>query len=179
MDTLQGSMVPATESGGPPAAFQEAFEVFYLREFPKLVAVAAAVGRSRAVAEDLAQEAMIRAHRNWDRISRYDKPGAWARRVVINLSITAAHRAVAQTRRALGIALPASLPAPEPGDDDIWKEVRRLPRNQRAAVALHYLEDRSVPEIAEIIGCAEPTARVHLHRGRRALAVALSDKEPT
>ena len=167
----------ATEFGESPAAFQEAFEVFYLREFPKLVAVAAAVGGSRAVAEDLAQEAMIRAHRNWDRIASYDKPGAWARRVVINLSITAAHRAVAQTRRALGIAVPASLPAAEPVDEQIWHQVRRLPRNQRIAVALHYLEDRSVAEIAEIIGCAESTARVHLHRGRRALAAALTGKE--
>src|SRR3546814_7933880 len=55
-----------------------AFTVFYRRELPQMVALAAAVaGHERA--EDLAQEALLRAHREWDRIGRYDKPGAWTR----------------------------------------------------------------------------------------------------
>lgn len=40
-------------------------------------------------------------------------------------------------------------------------------------MALHYLEDRTVAEIATILGCAEGTVKVHLHRGRLALARAL------
>ena len=53
-----------------------------------------------------------------------------------------------------------------------------LPMKQRAAVALHYLEDRPVDEIAELIGCADSTARVHLHRGRKALFAALGASKP-
>ncbi len=64
----------------------EPFEVFFRREFPKMVAVAYAVSGSRWAAEELAQEAFLRAHRSWERISGYDKPGAWLRRVTINLA---------------------------------------------------------------------------------------------
>ncbi|HEY9556410.1 MAG TPA: sigma factor, partial [Acidimicrobiales bacterium] len=76
-----------------------AFTVFYRRELPQMVALAAAVaGHERA--EDLAQEALLRAHREWDRIGRYDKPGAWTRRVLLNLA-TSSHRRLGSERRAL------------------------------------------------------------------------------
>ena len=58
-------------------------------------------------------------------------------------------------------------------DDRFWTEVRNLPERQAQAVALHYLEDLPVAEIAEILVCAPGTVKVHLHRGRRALAAAL------
>ena len=52
-----------------------------------MVALAAAVSRSPHTAEDLAQEAMLRARRHWDRLGAFDKPGTWVRRVTINLSL--------------------------------------------------------------------------------------------
>jgi len=55
--------------------------------------------------------------------------------------------------------------------------VAARPKNQRAAIALHYLEDRSIAEIAEILDIAPATARVHLHRGRAALRATLGDRE--
>lgn len=165
---------PETARVDQPIPLRESFDAFYLREFPRMVALAVAVSGSRAAGEDLAQEAMMRAHRNWARISQYDKPGAWTRRVTINLCTSFLRRTAAESRarvRMLGRSV--DLP-PEPGEDqDIWRHVAALPRKQRAAVALHYLEDRPVKEIAEILGCSESTAKVHLHRGRQALAMAL------
>jgi predicted DNA-binding protein YlxM (UPF0122 family) len=64
----------------------------------------------------------------------------------------------------LRLAKPSTLPAPRAADDWIWEAVARLPGNQRAAIALHYLEDRSFEEIAAILDVAPATARVHLHR---------------
>lgn len=165
------------QTGARALPLQETFPAFYRREYPKMVAIAAAVSGNRAIAEDLAQEAMLRAHRHWNRISAYDRPGAWARRATINLSLSAAKRASAELKRMLRLAEPSTLPAPEATDDRIWRAVAKLPRNQRAAIALHYLEDRSIEEIAEILQIATATARVHLHRGRRALAVALDQQE--
>ncbi len=49
----------------------EPFEVFFRREFPKMVAVAYAVSGIRWAAEELAQEAFLRAHRSWEKISDY------------------------------------------------------------------------------------------------------------
>lgn len=61
------------------------FDRFYRRELPAIVAVVAAVSGHQQ-AEEIAQEALLRAHRDWSRIQRYDKPGAWVRRVALNLA---------------------------------------------------------------------------------------------
>src|SRR4051812_26802776 len=62
------------------------FERFFREEYPRLVILLVAVTGDRAVAEELAQEALLRAHVRWDRIIRYDRPGAWVRRVALNLA---------------------------------------------------------------------------------------------
>ena len=159
---------------------EETFDAFFLREYPKMVALAAAVTRRRTAAEDVAQEAMIRAHRRWDTVGGYDKPGAWVRRVTINLASSELRRRAAEAKRLIRLqARASSLPPADEGDTDVWSAVAQLPRKQRAAVALFYLEDRPVREIAEILDCAEATAKVHLHRGRAALADALGERRPS
>ncbi|MFQ5947294.1 MAG: SigE family RNA polymerase sigma factor [Acidimicrobiia bacterium] len=150
----------------------ETFESFYQRELRSVVGLAYALSGSRWAAEDIAQEAFLAAHKRWETIGRYDKPEAWLRRVVSNLSVSffrkKAHEAKALARLAVNrdSALP---PLPEE-DADFWKSVRSLPKRQAQSLALHYLEDRPVAEIAEILGCAQGTVKVHLHNGRAALA---------
>ena len=167
------------ETGTRTLPLRENFPAFYRREYPNMVAIAAAVSGNRAIAEDLAQEAMLRAHRHWDRVSAYERPGAWVRRGTINLALSAAKRAAAEFPRVLRLAERSTLPEPDVADDRIWKAVAKLPGNQRAAVALHYLEDRPIDEIADILEISAATARVHLHRGRKALASTLDPEEAT
>ena len=70
------------------------------------------------------------------------------------------------------------LPALSAPDDEFWKAVRTLPKRQAQAIALHYLEDLPIAEIAEILECAEGTVKVHLHKGRKGLATKLGvDRE--
>ena len=57
--------------------------------------------------------------------------------------------------------------------EHFWKQVRRLPTKQAQAVALHYLEDMSVNDIADVLDCSPNTVKVHLHKGRRTLAERL------
>jgi RNA polymerase sigma-70 factor (ECF subfamily) len=52
--------------------------------------------------------------------------------------------------------------------------VRELPEQQRFAIVLHYVEDRSVADIAEVLQCSEGTVKTHLSRGRAALARGLT-----
>ncbi len=144
-----------------------------------MVALAAAVSGSNLAAEDIAQEALVRAYRRWDRVGRLDKPGAWLRRVTINLALSNRKRAATELKARLRIGPQRTL-SPAPADHDhVWAAVRSLPGQQRAAIALHYLEDRPVAEIAEILDCAESTAKVHLHRGRTSLADLLSPPAET
>jgi DNA-directed RNA polymerase specialized sigma24 family protein len=76
----------------------ETFEDFYRREYTPVVGLAYALSGSRSSAEDLAQEAFFAAHRNWEKIASYDQPGAWVRRVVANLSVSAFRRRVTEAK---------------------------------------------------------------------------------
>jgi DNA-directed RNA polymerase specialized sigma24 family protein len=69
------------------AAFRESFEAFYHREVRSVVGLAYVLSGSGRAAEDLAQDAFLKAYRHWDRISSYDDPGGWVRRVVSNESV--------------------------------------------------------------------------------------------
>lgn len=153
----------------------ESFESFYRREFRNVVGLAYALSGSKLGAEDLAQEAFIKAHERWDRISGYDKPGAWVRRVVANLAVSGFRRRSAEKRaisRLAGQRQPG-ISDLEPEDQEFWEMVRDLPKRQAQATALFYVEDRSVAEIAEILECSPSTAKVHLFRGRQALGAKL------
>jgi RNA polymerase sigma-70 factor (ECF subfamily) len=153
----------------------EPFDAFYQREFRRVVSLAYALSGSRWAAEDLAQEAFLTAHRQWDRISRYDAPGAWVRRVVSNMSVSFYRKRASEARALTRVAFQRQEPLGElaAADDDFWKHVRALPKRQAQAIALHYLEDRPVAEVADVLGCSVSTAKVHLHKGRRALAKRL------
>lgn len=179
--------VPETPGSAPTADAVEldlrGFDSFFTQEYPRLVALLTAMTGHRTVAEDLAQEAMVRAHQRWDRVSRYDIPAAWVRRVAINLAGN--NRARRRSERRALVRLAGERPAWEvllgrdDGRDDFWAVVRKLPARQSAAVILHYLEDRPVADVAAILGCAEGTAKAHLHKGRSNLARMLDLPEDT
>ena len=140
-----------------------------------MVGLAYALSGSKLGAEDLAQEAFVAAHERWDRISGYDKPGAWVRRVVSNKAISGFRRRAAERRAVERLAgqRHTGIPEMEPEDEEFWNLVRDLPKRQAQTTALFYVEDRSVAEIAEILECSPATAKVHLHRARQTLATKL------
>jgi RNA polymerase sigma factor (sigma-70 family) len=130
---------------------------------------------SRVVAEELAQEAFLAAYRQWGTVGVYDEPGAWVRRVAVNQAASRGRRRAAEARALLRLGpRTTTVFDPMPVEDEaFWAEVRDLPGRQAQVVALRYLEDRSVDDIAGILGCAPATVRVHLHRGRKNLAERL------
>lgn len=149
------------------------FRRFYDEEVGEILAYLIATTGDRWVAEELAQEAFARAYRDWETVRHYDSPGGWVHTVAHNLAMSRFRRLGAEARAMLrlrGLRQPTTDVEPTSHDEEFWAEVRRLPERQAQAVALHYLEDRPVAEIAGIMGCAESTAKVHLHRGRRRLA---------
>jgi RNA polymerase sigma-70 factor (ECF subfamily) len=150
------------------------FEGLYRREFPAVVALAYVLSGSRHAAEELAQDAFLAAHRRWDDLCEYDDPAAWVRRVCANRSVSLIRRrmneARALTRMAGHRVIPDELP---PDASSFWRAVRRLPRRQAQVVALRYLEDMAVADIAAVLECAEGTVKAHLHRARTTLAAQL------
>ncbi len=149
----------------------EPFETFFRREFPKMVAVAYAISGSRWAAEELAQEACLRAFRSWDSVSRYDKPGAWLRRVTINLANSLVRRRVSEAkalqRQFIGqIEMIDAHPVEE---EEFWRQVKSLPRRQREVIVLHYVDGMDAGEIADVLNISESSVRTHLQRGRETL----------
>jgi RNA polymerase sigma-70 factor (ECF subfamily) len=162
-----------------PAGGPEGFEPFYLREFRAVTALAYVLSGSRLAAEDIAQEAFLAAHRDWARVGGYDQPGAWVRRVAANMALRWSRRRLLEARALARAALGgrgsavAELPA---RDAEVWAAVRRLPRRQAQAVALHYLAGYPLREIAELLGCSQGTVKTHLHRARGALSAWLEEE---
>ncbi|MCU1452737.1 MAG: putative polymerase subfamily sigma factor [Acidimicrobiales bacterium] len=150
------------------------FEGLYGREWRPVVALGWSLTGSRQVGEELAQDAFLDAYRRWDEVGRLDRPGAWVRRAVANraVSIHRRRRTEAAGLRLLGGAPPKDA-GPIEGDETFWTAVRSLPDRQAICVALHYLEDRSVVDIATVLECSANTVKVHLYRGRLALAQRL------
>ena len=155
------------------------FEDFYRSEFPSVVGLAYALSGSRSGAEDLAQDAFLAAYRNWARIGEYDKPGAWVRRVVANRSVSFFRRRMVEAKGIARLALRREPALPELAQEDaeFWMAVRVLPKRQAQVVALHYMEDLPVTEIARILELAEGTVKSHLHAARRTLAARLKLEE--
>jgi RNA polymerase sigma-70 factor (ECF subfamily) len=161
-----------------PEAPLESFEEFYRREQPRLLVLARALAGDLA-AEDVAQESMVLAYRQWPRISSLANPVGYVRRVCANKAVSLVRRRVSERRAMLRLAS-RSVSSIEPmtGDrEQFWSEVRRLPRRQAQVTALHYALDLPVSEVAATLGCAEGTVKVHLSRARSELAVRLAATE--
>jgi RNA polymerase sigma-70 factor, ECF subfamily len=160
----------------------ETFEDFYRREYVSVVGLAYALSGSRSGAEDLAQEAFLAAHRNWEKITGYERPGAWVRRVVANLSVSTFRSRIAEAKALARAALgqPTEIPDLGGAEPAFWAAVRALPRRQAQVVTLFYLEDLPMSDIAEILEMTLGTVKQHLHRGRQTLArrLRLPEDEP-
>jgi RNA polymerase sigma-70 factor, ECF subfamily len=155
-----------------PAAHSGGFEAFYLREYHAVVQLAYALSGSRLAAEDIAQEAFLGAFRDWEGIRH---PSAWVRKVVVRRAGRTAHRWLLEAgalARLLARRGPAVAELPEQ-DAEVWRAVRALPRRQAQVIALRYVADASVAEIARMLGLAEGTVKAQLHRGRQSLAARL------
>ena len=153
------------------------FEVFYQQEYPAVVALVYGLSGSRWTAEDLAQEAFERAHRDWAKVEAMTYPQGWVRRVAVNLAVSRLRRIRAEATALARLGPRQDWLAPPTHEfDSFWAEVRRLPRRQAQAIALRYVEDLPVKEIAHILGVAEGTAKALLHQGRERLVRQLSAK---
>src|SRR6476620_5842349 len=121
----------------------ESFAWFFTAEYPQVVRLLTIVLHDSATAEDLAQEAFVRLHRHWAKVSRYDSPEAWVRRVALNRAFSWRRRE--GRRRHLELAAdPRREETHEASSDreDVLRAVRSLPPRDRALVALYHLEDR-------------------------------------
>jgi RNA polymerase sigma-70 factor (sigma-E family) len=130
------------------------------------------------MAEDLTQEALSRIYAAWRRVQRADNPDAYARTVLTRLFIS--HR-----RKKSSSERPTEHPAdrPQPGTDQslrltLLAALAALPEIDRAVVVLRYWEDRSVEDVAGVLGISGGAVRNRSQRALARLRDALGDGFP-
>lgn len=152
------------------------FTRFFYEQYQSIVTDAYFIVGNKDDAMDISDEALFRAYINWRKISAYDKPGAWVRRVAIRL---AQRRRYRRRKEVSYDGRPDS--GYEHGDVAAYMDLRNaiasLPLKQRTAVVLRYYDDLPVAEVADAMGSKEATVGRYLHEARERLRRALSTPE--
>jgi RNA polymerase sigma-70 factor (ECF subfamily) len=153
----------------------EDLETIFRAHYPRLVHALALVAGSQEAAADAVQEAFVKAHLHWRRIHRYDDPVGWIRRVAIN-KLRDEHRRQGRKERAVE-RMQGELRAPEvrwSDGPDAAELLAGLPRQQRLAMALFYVEELTIVEVAAAMKISEGAVKFHLHQGRERLRNQMS-----
>lgn len=156
------------------------FTDFYNLHRRPVLALAYTLSGSWAVAEDATQEAFARLYKDWPRVSAFERPDTWVRTVTVNLLHSRTRRSAAELKARLRLTGRRRLAQDDYAAAEyqhVWEAVRRLPHRQAEVVAFYYVDDRSVREVAELLGVAEGTVKALLHQARQALARDLGSKE--
>jgi RNA polymerase sigma-70 factor (ECF subfamily) len=149
------------------------FDRIFEDHFQRLVRALTVVAGDAEAAADAVQEAFVKAHLRWRRIGRYDDPVGWIRRVAIN-KLRDDHRRSGRKRRALARLAVRSEAETAPAEiDEFDRLLAELPRQQRAATALYYVDGLSIAEIASALDIADGSVKSHLHDARRRLRPVL------
>jgi RNA polymerase sigma-70 factor (ECF subfamily) len=157
------------------AARVDTLDALFRAHYARLVRALTLVSGSRESAADAAQEAFVKAHLHWARIARYDDPVGWIRRIAINRLRDDRRRSLRKQRAIDRLAAqpPVSTSLEAPEDADLQWMLSQLPRQQRLALALFYVEELSVVEVAGAMRISEGTVKFHLHQGRERLRQVL------
>lgn len=171
---------------------RRSFEAEALPHMDALRRTALRMTRNEADADDLVQEAFVKAYRFWDKFEPGSNARAWLFKIMTNIFIND-YRSKSRAPQSVSVdevddnfiygqlaAIP-SVESPETEllakifDDDVKKAVEALPEDFRLVVVLSFLEGFSYQEIAEIANLQLGTVKSRLHRGRKLLQNQLLD----
>jgi RNA polymerase sigma-70 factor (sigma-E family) len=151
----------------------------YVENAPGLGRLAYLLTGDAAAAEDLVQEAFVRAFARLAHLRRQDALAAYLRRTVVNLAYK--HFRRTQRERAyFEVPRDPVAPVSEPDvalRDQLWRALRTLPYRQRCALVLRFYEDLSEKETARVLGCRVGTVKSLTHRARSSMREQIGGEE--
>jgi RNA polymerase sigma-70 factor (ECF subfamily) len=182
-----------TDSTTSPVAASESFEALLAPLLDKAYSVACHLSKDSTLAEDLVQEAALRAFRAFHQYQPGTNFKAWFMYILTNCFYEHCRKKKRQpvtttledaeplflNFRTQFMALntapedPATAVISRMSSDQIAEAIAELPEEFRVVCALYFIEESSYQEIAEMVGCPVGTVRSRLHRGRRMLQKAL------
>jgi RNA polymerase sigma-70 factor (ECF subfamily) len=150
---------------------ERSFEAFYAGAYPPVLRSLALALRDSSLAEEVAQEAFIRAFVRWHRVRAMERPQGWVYIVAVRIAFR---------RKRSEPSTDARVDIEPPFADTVVTRatvraaLEQLPERQRVAVVLRYLADLSLAEVADAMDIALGTVKSTLHAALGRLGVELS-----
>ena len=171
------------------------FEEMAVEHLPRLFALARHLTDADADAEDLVQEALLKAYRSFDSLEEPAAAGRWMRVILTNLWRDRMRKRGRSPREVPfddvdDFSLYGTLVEEDPfpysdtlhldflgsfSDEDVHVVLRRLPELYRAPLVLRYIEEFPTKHVARLLGVPLGTALARLHRGRKLFERAMWD----
>ncbi len=160
----------------------DAFEALYEEYKTSVYRTVLAITRERQAAEEILQDAFLRAFRHIDNVHDGKPISPWLHRIAINLSYTwtkRRSRLLTPLEHVVDrlVAAPGNTPEYAVEQNELHEVVRdaidQLEFPHRATIVLYYLDGFSLAEIAEIMDCPVGTVKSRLYYGRQKLREAL------
>ena len=145
------------------------FEEFVEAEHARLYRALFLMTGGRHETEELMQDAFLRVWERWDRVGAMDDATGYLFRTAMNLWRNRLRRAGLALRTAVRFAPSEDPFAAVEVHDAVFRALRKLSRNQRAAIVTTSLLGYSSEEAGAILGMSAATVRMHASRGRAAL----------
>jgi RNA polymerase sigma-70 factor (sigma-E family) len=165
------------------------FEQFVAASSERLLRTAYLVVRDGALAEDLVQECLLRVARRWPRVRAMEHPYAYARKILVNLTLDGAK---GRQRHSSELDAGESRPLEDRHDEaasralvdvdtaaELIDALGQLAPRQRAALVLRYFEDLTEAQVAEAMGCSPGTVKSTTWRALERLRQVLANNDTT
>jgi RNA polymerase sigma-70 factor (ECF subfamily) len=176
-DPIERRAIEAVKSGDAGS-----YEYLVTKYMKRVVSIAWGIVRNAADAEDLAQEAFVRAFQTIERFKSGERFGPWIFRIVTNLALDVMKHRTRFRHEEIGEEEPAArrdradLPA---AANELGRRIddaiQSLPEMQRIVARLYLVEQFEHAEIAEMTGLSAGTVRSHLSLARGKLREKLAD----
>ncbi|NMB33556.1 MAG: RNA polymerase sigma factor [Clostridium sp.] len=148
------------------------FEMVVVRHENRLYRIALSITGNISDADDIVQEAFLRAYEKAPEFESGEHEKAWLIRVTINLCKS---RLRSPWHRRI-VPLLDSYPASEPEQHELMEQIMELPRKYRTVIHLYYYEGYSIKDISGLTGQRNSTVRSQLTRARQKLKSFLKEE---
>ena len=163
-------------SAASDRALSDGLEEFVSSVYRRLLGLLVLRVGDQGVAEELAQESLLKLVKHWDRVRVMDNPWAWLATVAMNQSRSRWRRLAMAERVESGLTpWPEDVDAQD-GLTELLVVIDALPERQRAALLLRHYARLSVRETASAMGCAEGTVKSLASRAVERLRADLSEE---
>lgn len=150
------------------------YEAFYATNMERLIRSLTATLGSRVAAQDAAQEAMVKAYRRWDDVSRYANPMGWCYRVALRQG-QRSWRKFGREQLTDTFAAQATVGEEEGLRPELVKALLELPLTQRSVVVLRVFMGWTIEETAEALDISTGTVSGRYQRGMDSLRHRIGD----